>query len=227
MTCAVIVAGGEGTRIQSQIPKQYLTINGRQVLSFSVDTFLEHPMINKVILVVSLHYARQVKKNYPGCHVVLGGKTRQASSTNGVNAVPPGTEKVLVHDAARPFVTHQMITECVESLDECDGAVPILTPDNTMIMLNNGTLAYLDRQKVKAVQTPQGFRNGILTKAQRSGFETTDELGLVLLSSPKAKIHLFAGDDRNFKITTPLNLELASIMATQWNSRENFQDLKY
>ena len=89
MNSAVIVAGGIGLRIGSDIPKQFLKIKGKEILSFSVKTFLEHPQINEVIIVSHPDWIKIVSKNYPNCKVIKGGERRQDSSLNGVLGFQP------------------------------------------------------------------------------------------------------------------------------------------
>ena len=104
MNSAVIVAGGSGNRFGSKIPKQFIKIDGQEILAFSVKTFLEHPEIDEVIIVSHLEWIKIVSENYSDCKVVEGGKRRQDSSLNGIRATSENTENVLIHDAARPFI---------------------------------------------------------------------------------------------------------------------------
>ncbi|MFQ6609345.1 MAG: 2-C-methyl-D-erythritol 4-phosphate cytidylyltransferase [Fidelibacterota bacterium] len=209
MNSVIILAAGQGRRFQSNIPKQFMTIDGRQMLSFSVKTFSEHPLIDEVIITTSKKDIDQVKIDYSGCKVILGGDSRQGSATNGVNALAPGTKNVLVHDSARPFVTNELITECIKSLDNFDGAAPIQNPNDSLIIFENNQPGHVEREKIKAVQTPQAFKVDILKAAQQSGLETTDEVGLVFMYKPDAKINFFKGNSFNFKITTRMDFYLA------------------
>lgn len=209
MNSAIILAAGQGSRFKSNIPKQFMTIDGRQMLSFSVKTFSEHPLINEVIITTSEDNFHQVENDYPECRVILGGDSRQASATAGLNAVQAGTKNILVHDAARPFVTDRIINECIENLTEYDGAAPILAPNDSLIIINDGIPGHINRDLIKAVQTPQAFRIDVLRDAQQSGLVTTDEIGLVYMHNPDTKVHFFHGDSFNFKITKRMDFYLA------------------
>ncbi len=209
MNSVIILAAGRGKRFKSSIPKQFMTIDGRQMLSFSVKTFYEHPLIDEVIITTSPDDFDQVKRDYPYCKVIHGGATRQASATNGVNAAQEGTKNILVHDSARPFVTNDIITQCIEHLDEYDGAAPIQAPNDSLIIVKDGKAGHIDRSLIKAVQTPQAFRIDVLREAQQSGLETTDEVGLVFIHNPDARIFFFKGSSFNFKITTRMDFYLA------------------
>jgi len=209
MNSAIILAAGQGSRFKSNIPKQFMTIDGRQMLSFSVKTFSEHPLINEVIITTSKDNFDQVKNDYPECRVILGGDSRQASATAGLNAAQKGTKNILVHDAARPFVTDRIINECIENLTEYDGAAPILAPNDSLIIINDGIPGHINRDRIKAVQTPQAFRIDALRDAQQSGLVTTDEIGLVYMHNPDSRVHFFHGDSFNFKITKRMDFYLA------------------
>lgn len=209
MNTAIILAAGRGQRLKSKIPKQFMTIDGRQILSYSVKTFREHPMIDEVIITTSPENFEQVKTDYSDCIVVLGGDTRQASATLGLQAAQDGTENILVHDSARPFVTNEIITQCIKNLEIFDGAAPIQAPNDSLIVFEGDLPGHIDRDKIKAVQTPQAFRKDILDAAQRSGLYTTDEVGLVYLHNPHVRMCFFKGDSFNFKITTRMDFYLA------------------
>ena len=96
MNSAVIVAGGNGSRMSGNIPKQFIKIMGEEILSYSVNIFLKHPKINEVIIVSHQDWIETVTRNYPSCIVVKGGKRRQDSSLNGVMATHSNTENVLI-----------------------------------------------------------------------------------------------------------------------------------
>ena len=208
---AVIVAAGSGTRLGGDSPKQFIRLADRELMSFSVDTFLNHPAIDHVVIVTTAAFLYLVRKSYPACTVVVGGETRQESSANGVAACQTDATKILIHDAARPFVTPQTISECLAALDENDAAAPVSPTKDTIVKQEGSTWRQLDRSQLRAMQTPQGFRAEVIRSAHATGVIGTDEIGLVLVSNPQAKIHLFEGDLDNFKITTRQDLELAKL----------------
>ncbi|MCF6238000.1 MAG: 2-C-methyl-D-erythritol 4-phosphate cytidylyltransferase, partial [Candidatus Marinimicrobia bacterium] len=135
LNTAIIVAAGSGSRLASQIPKQFLKLNGREILSYSVQTFLEHPEIHKVIIVTSAVYLRSVTSSYPECQVVPGGPTRQDSVSNGLSACSKNTQFVLVHDAARPLIPAYIIDACLQKLTTYDGVAPAITPTDSMVQI--------------------------------------------------------------------------------------------
>lgn len=209
MNSAILLAAGRARRFNSSVPKQFMTIDGRQVLSFSVKTFSDHPGIDEIIITTSQKDIEQVRADYPECTVVQGGETRQESTIRGVEACSPGAKNVLVHDSARPFVTKRIITECLELLEDHEGAAPIRPVQDSIIQVKDGRSGYMDRSIIKSVQTPQAFRIETLKAAHESGRESTDQVGLVYLHDPEADIVFFDGDSFNFKITTRMDFYLA------------------
>ena len=207
MNSAVIVAGGSGNRFGSKIPKQFIKIDGKEILSFSVNTFLEHPKIDEVIIVSHLEWLEIVSENYFDCKVVEGGKRRQYSSLNGIRATSENTENVLIHDAARPFITPTIISDCLEALKKCEGTAPILNIPNSLIQLDNGKATYVDRSKICEVQTPQCFKKGLILKILESNINGTDEIGMVLRKIPEIQLEFVQGSLNNAKITTDSDIK--------------------
>ena len=158
MNSAVIVAGGLGTRFGDKIPKQFIKIDGQEILSFSVNKFLEHPQIDEVIIVSHPKWMNHVSKEYPDCQVVRGGKRRQDSSLNGVMATSDKSTNVLIHDASRPFVTNSIISNCLSALNNAKGAAPIIDLNSSIIEYDGNSGNYLDRSTLRLVQTPQCFQ---------------------------------------------------------------------
>ena len=160
----ILLAGGKGKRFaitKNTKPKQFIKIDGQEILSFSVNTFLEHPQIDEVIIVSHLEWLEIVSENYSDCKVVKGGSRRQDSSLKGIRATSENTENVLIHDAARPFISPMIISDCLEALKKCEGTAPILNIPNSLIQLDNGRATYVDRSKICEVQTPQCFKKDL------------------------------------------------------------------
>jgi len=210
MNSAVIVAGGAGFRFGGDIPKQFIKIDGQEILSFSVNTFLDHPKIDEVIIVCHPDWIDTVFDNYPNCKVVKGGKRRQDSSLNGVLKTDEKAEIILIHDAARPFVSIEIISACLEALDSCEGSAPVMDVYNSLIQLDNDSASYVDRSKIREVQTPQCFKKELMLKVLSDSLEGTDEIGMVLRKFPKTIINFVAGEEKNYKITSKVDLQIAS-----------------
>lgn len=206
---AIIVAAGSGSRFGTDMPKQFLMLQDREVLSYSVGTFWNHSRIHEVIIVVAAEFVARVSLNYPECIVVSGGATRQDSVAKGLAACSPQTELVLVHDAARPLLPDQIIDTCLEAMVEYDAVAPAVTPVDSMVLLEKGGFSNLKRSDLRIVQTPQCLRLPILKSALDSGFVDTDEIGLVKQALPEARVNLIPGAQETFKITHLRDLDLA------------------
>ena len=210
MNSAVIVAGGTGARFGNKTPKQFIKIQNQEILSFSVNTFLNHPKIDEVIIVCHPDWKKHVITNYPECIVVEGGQRRQDSSLEGVRAVSSESEHVLIHDAVRPFVDKKIISDCLSALENSDGSAPIMNVSNSLIQLEKEKATYVDRSQIREVQTPQCFRKELISEALSSDIEGTDDIGIVLRLFPESKLSFIPGNRDNFKITTERDLQVAT-----------------
>ena len=210
MNSTVIVAGGTGSRIKGDTPKQFIKLNGEEILSYSVTTFLNHPQIEEVVIVCHLDWIEHVKSKYPECIVTAGGGRRKDSSLSGVNAASPESEIVLIHDAARPFVSETIITDCLNALKNADGSAPILDSSNSLVKWDGKKALRINRSEIKIVQTPQCFRKELILKALSTDIEGTDEIGMLLENFPDSRLEFIKGSPLNNKITTDLDLHYFS-----------------
>ena len=210
MNSTVIVAGGTGSRIKGDTPKQFIKLNGEEILSYSVTTFLNHPQIEEVVIVCHPDWIEHVKSKYPECIVTTGGERRKDSSLNGVKVASPESEIVLIHDAARPFVSKTIITDCLNALKNADGSAPILDSSNSLVKWDGKKALRINRSEIKIVQTPQCFRKELILKVLSAGIEGTDEIGMVLETFPDSRLEFIKGNTLNNKITTDLDLHYFS-----------------
>ena len=209
MNSAVIVAGGVGSRLGLDLPKQFYTLRKKEILSYSIETFLNHPNIHEVIIVVHKDWIEHVRKKYPGCISVIGGKRRQDSSLNGVLATNSNSKNILIHDAARPFLSTKIIDDCLSALKHLDASAPILDSTNSLIELKENQIFSVDRQNIKSVQTPQCFKKDLILQVLSSSIEGTDEIGMLLNFDNSKKIQFVDGHANNIKITTKTDLIIA------------------
>lgn len=222
---AIMLAGGSGSRIaahhSSDTPKQYLEIGGKSVLSHSVDTFLQLPFVDEIIIVTAREWLDYCKTRAIESHAKIkfaeGGKTRQESSFNGVIAAT--CPYVMVHDGARPFVSGddierlygRMITEGAAIL-----AVPVTdTVKEVDEMAGSARIKRtLERNTLMAAVTPQAFRRDLLLKAheaaQKAGFSGTDDASL--LEHMGESVAVVEGSSGNIKITTKEDLDYAEFV---------------
>ena len=204
-TDVLIVAGGRGVRAGDGIPKQYRQIGGKPVLRHAIEAFARHPAISGVHVVIHPDDTALYERAVADLDVtaVFGGATRQASVRAGLDALAarddvPG--RVLIHDAARPFVTAGMIDRVVAALQDHDGATPALPVVDS---LRTGTATIdgeMPRDRLHRVQTPQGFRFDAILAAHRAadGRETDD---VAVARAAGMIVALVAGDEAAFKLT--------------------------
>jgi len=214
MNSAIIVAGGKGSRINNSTPKQYITINGKEILSYSVTTFLNHPKINEVIIVCNKEWIKHVNEKYNKCKIVAGGKIRKNSVYNGLVSLSDDTQNVLIHDAARPFISKKIISNCLSALEHAKGSAPIINLTNSIIKYDSHCGEFLDRSLCRLVQTPQCFQKQFILDIFQSNIDGTDEIGMALKKYPNETLKFLTGDITNFKITTELDLVLAKKIIT-------------
>ena len=210
MNSAVIVAGGLGTRFGGDVPKQFIQLDGQEILSFSVQTFLNHPQIDEVIIVSHPDWLDQVVSKYPGCKIAVGGNRRQDSSTNGVKAVSSESINILIHDAARPFVSNKIISNCILALETHECVAPIIPSSDSLVKWDGKEVGFVDRTKIQIVQTPQCFNKKIITEILKSNISGTDEIGMLLKLYPRSKVKFIQGSLDNVKITTQNDLNYFS-----------------
>lgn len=223
MNYAVILSGGIGTRMRDDgFPKQYIKIQNKPILIYTLEKFENCDAIDKIIVVAAKEWADTIYnwKNTYGIsklqNVTCGGETRQESILNGLK-VCVGThhnmqDNVIIHDAVRPLVSTALITSCLNALDDYEGCMPILPLNDTVYMSTNGTeiSQLLDRSQLFAGQAPEAFR---LWKYYEINCNTDiEELKKIRGTTELAykndlKIKLVNGDDSNFKLTTPADLQ--------------------
>lgn len=217
---AILVAGGKGLRMGSDIPKQFLPLRGRPVLMHTIDVFRRtYPDIH-IILVLPREqqdYWRQLCGQH-GYDVELcvadGGETRFHSVRNGLSLIPDGARGVVgVHDGVRPFVSPEAIRRCFEAAEEFGAVVPVVPVVETVRqLLADGSSMTVDRNAYRLVQTPQTFDIQLLKKAYGQPFDPffTDDASVVeAMGHP---IKLVEGNNENIKLTNPADLKLAEGM---------------
>ena len=212
MTTAIILAGGRSSRFKSEIPKQFYKLNGRELIDYSIMTFLDCKRIDSIIIVVPKEYCIEIQKKYPDCLVVEGGGSRRESSFNGLQACLYNTKKVLIHDAARALIEKTLILRCIRALDNAEAVSVAIPVKDTIVESNNNIIVNMpDRNRLFLEQTPQGFHYNVIMKAhQNINIKTTDDIRLVKEMGIKCKI--IEGSENNIKITNPYDYQFAEIL---------------
>lgn len=200
IAAAIIVAAGAGTRYGSAVPKQFLQLGSKPVWQWSYQAIKHHPLVGEIVVVIPDGcYNAQFER---GVKTVIGGNTRTDSVLNGLKALScPPNSPVLIHDAARPGLTLDIIDSLLAALKVSNGSAPYL-PVNDALKRGTTNLATVDRGDLKRVQTPQAFRLGEIKEAlQEAGESLVDDLEAI--QRVGGAIKLIPGHERLAKITNP------------------------
>ena len=214
ITYALIVAGGSGSRMGSDIPKQFLLLKGRPVLMQTIDVFFQSGYGQNIIVVLPEREISEWKRlcelyQFAIPHsIVAGGNTRTESVINGLNKVP-AQAIVAVHDGVRPLVSKQLIRNCFEAAELNDSAIPCIAVTDSIRLVKEDQNEPVQRENLRIIQTPQCFKAGMLKAAYENskGKSFTDDA--TVFESAGHKIHLIEGERFNIKITYWEDLEIA------------------
>ena len=218
---AVILAGGIGARVGGNMPKQLLPLaDGKTILEHSVDAFEQAECIDEVCIVMHPDYICEAEKMLQVNdwqkvkHIIAGGKERWASSVNAIRLYQERLESeqfaeanILLHDAARPFVSQRIIGDVCEALETHEAVVVAIPSTDTVYEMQNGCVARIpNRSTIMRAQTPQAFRLPLITKAydialNSENMQVTDDCGVVFNHIPTQPIHIVIGEEQNKKIT--------------------------
>lgn len=219
---ALIPAAGMGKRMGASINKQYLMLDGMPIVARTISVFERSPLIDSIYLVIpaeEIPYCREHVVEACGfkkvAAIIPGGKERQNSVMNGLNAIREKADDddvVLIHDGVRPLVTEAILSESISVARIFDGALVAVPAKDTIKVVTNGiVVATPPRDTLWQAQTPQSFRFGTIhaahLAAEADGFTGTDDASLIERNG--GKISIVRGDYRNIKITTPEDLILA------------------
>jgi 2-C-methyl-D-erythritol 4-phosphate cytidylyltransferase len=211
---AVIVAAGSGSRMNNNVPKQFLLVNGKAVLWYTLNTFLRAYDDMQVVLVLHKEYIETGKTIVDSLDaenrivITAGGETRSHSVKNGLKFVEDRSI-VFVHDGVRCLVSEKLIHACYEEAMKNGNAIPSIRPVDSLRMEMSEGNKTLDRNKVRIIQTPQTFKSEIILKAFEKDHDEafTDEATVV--EKTGVKINLIEGETNNIKITQPVDLIIA------------------
>ncbi len=238
MNVAIIIAGGVGSRMGQEIPKQFINVGEKPVIVYTLEAFQEHPLVDAIEVVclagweqVLRAYARQYKIDKLKW-VVKGGASGQESIRNGVynfEGVLAEDDICIVHDGVRPMLDPEVITDVVRVAKERGNAVTSM-PYNEQIFLvdkkdSATTTQYIPRETLRRVSTPQAYRFGLLDSKYHEAFEKG--VGIdgsnytnTMMVQLGVRLYFAVGSDRNIKLTTPENLEFFRAWATERDARD-------
>jgi len=210
---AIIVAGGTGTRMGGELPKQFQLLKGKPVLWYTLKAFTDAYEDVQIILVLPenfLEKGEQIAKEFSlhRIRITAGGETRFHSVKNGLRLVDAHAI-VFVHDAVRCLVTPQLIRRCAEAALEKDNAIPSIAAIDTVRIETDSGNEMVDRKRVRIIQTPQTFFSNIIKEAFEQPFSETFTDEASVIEKMGVKINLIEGEVTNIKITRPVDLLLA------------------
>lgn len=217
---AIIVAGGRGTRMNNEVPKQFLPLCGKPIVMHTLETFYNFDSHIELILVLPEHLIAYwqnlcVKHQFDiPHHIVAGGQERFYSVKNGLVFAKPNA-LIAIHDGVRPFVSHSTLERCFEQAELQGNAIPAMPLVDSIreIKLNENQI--VDRTKLRAIQTPQVFQSQIITKAFEQPFSPTFTDDASVVEAYGEKIHLVEGNVENIKLTTPFDLLIGEALLQQ------------
>ena len=214
MNIAVILAGGSGSRLGNDQPKQFLKVAGKKVIEHTIKVFEDANNIDEICIVSRIDYINEVENivinnGYKKVKKILaGGKERYDSSLAAINAYTNDDDNLLFHDAVRPLLTERIIDDCITALKQYNAVDVAVKTTDTIIQVNADHCIdnIPNRNELCNGQTPQGFKRGTIAKAyqlalQDPNFKTTDDCGTVRKYLPNEPIYVVNGENFNMKLT--------------------------
>ena len=209
----ILVAAGKGARIGGDTPKQYQKVAGKALLEWTLDAVYAAPEITDYVVVVAENdpYIAAIAQNFPNLQIVTGGASRTASVKAGLLALKDlAPELVLIHDGARPFVSHDVIPGVIDALANSPAVVPALPIADALKTLSGESV---DRDVLRRVQTPQGFHYAkILQAFEQISKDESFADDIAVAQRAGLSVAFTQGDENNFKVTYPADFTKAEIM---------------
>lgn len=226
MAIAIIIAGGVGSRMGHDIPKQFIEVDGKKVLTYTLENFQSHPMVDAIEVVCIRGWEDVVKRDAEKYGItklkwiVEGGRTGQESIRNGVLNLEDKCSKediVIIHDGIRPLVDDSVLTDVITTAKEYGNAVTSL-PYNEQIFIVDSTdpattTSFIPRETLRRVATPQAYRFDLLDDKYREAFAIGrgiqgSHYTNTMMVELGVRLHFAKGSDKNIKLTTPDDLEI-------------------
>lgn len=220
-TIAILPSGGQGKRFGAPLPKQYIKVNGKEILAYTIEIFEKCSLVDEIIIAADENYfglINQIKEKYNFgklAQVIKGGKERQDSVFNALSSLTcSDNDLIIVHDAVRPLLPEIVLESAINSAKIFDNVVVAIRARDTLIESDNSedvfAAGYVDRSRIFYAQTPQIFRfsnlMAAMLKANEEGFTGTDESMVVMRGGFNVKI--IDGSSQNLKITSESDLNI-------------------
>lgn len=219
---AVVLAGGVGARVGLNIPKQLIKIAGRPIIEHTISVLQNSPLIDEIIVMMAPGHLDAVREIVRGggydkvTQILEGADTRNATTARALGALGPQECNVLFHDAVRPLLSQRIIADCVAALELHEAVDTAIPSADTIIQVNESDEIsdVLRRSELRRGQTPQAFRFSVISRAYELAvkdpdFTATDDCTVVLRYLPDVPIAVVLGDERNMKVTEPIDVYLA------------------
>ncbi len=223
MKVAIIVAAGSGKRFGGQLPKQFLILNDKPILAYSIDVFNKTGAHVIVVLsddMISFWEEQCERYKVPSHQIVIGGKERYDSVKNAIKHIPESSRLVAIHDAARPAIDVDFVNRMWDAAEKNQSAIPYWPIADSLRMEQNGEWKIIDRNLVRSIQTPQCFQWSLIHDAYNQEYAPifTDDASVVELAHPGA-LHYELGLPENLKITQSWDLEVVSAIINKRKSK--------
>ncbi len=224
MNVAIIIAGGVGCRMGHDIPKQFITVEDKPVLAYTLENFQSHPMIDAIEVVCIDGWQQDVEAYVEKYNItklkwiVTGGATAQESIRNGVEYLKEKVadeDTIIIHDGIRPLVDIEVLTDVIETCHRCGNGVTSLPYNEQIFVIDDevSTISYIPRETLRRVSTPQAYKFNKLTWAYEKAFR--EEIGIygssyanTMMVELGERLYFAKGSDKNIKLTTPDDLEI-------------------
>jgi len=215
---AVVPAAGVGERLGSDVTKPFVLLKGVPLIVYALKVLQKSVEIDSVILVGNKDRISELEKICRDhqltkvARIIVGGETRRESVSNALSAVDEDTEYVLIHDAARPLMTAQIIRDGIRACQKykaVTAAVPVTSTIKRVDPADQTVVETLDRSSLWEVQTPQIFEKGLIVSAHEESDDAGASDDALLVERMGHKVKIFSGDYRNVKVTTPEDLKIA------------------
>ena len=218
----IIVAGGKGLRMGSDLPKQFIPLCGKPVLMHTIEAFCAYNSRIDIILVLPFShqgYWKELCQEYSfeiPHKIASGGETRFHSVKNGLKLVDEGW--VGIHDGVRPLASKSLISRCFEEAIQKKAVIPVIHSTDSLRKMDDNTHSHIiDRSKIRLVQTPQVFSVDLLQKAYRQKYDETFTDDASVVEFAGEKIYLTEGETTNIKITTPMDLKIGELILSKFD----------
>ena len=211
----VLVAGGSGLRMGNSLPKQFISINGKPILQHTIDLFLSWNKDIKIVLVLAedqIDYWLSLNEDRSSLpySICKGGKERFYSVQNGLKELRD-VDEVMIHDGVRPLLSKKTLNTCLTALGHHSGVIPVITPSESIRMIEGDTSKRLNRDMIRMVQTPQCFHYNEIIEAYQVDYDPMFTDDASVFENMGQQIHLVEGNRENIKITRPEDLHWAKI----------------